>query len=208
MLPPHPLHTRLTSCACLLRLWEDEIVEEMMERQDEGLSATFLPRSWEAGVVSGICDCLQAGLQVSFIEVPQPGLHQTSVVVLSKCQMLWYRCLSVTAMPACTIGGPDAARCSHVQGRAICPYTCCHVNHWRNCKVVPWLEGWPCICALRDLIPPDSHTMLSESGKVWKAVCDLQAVMAIEGQEVSLEARPVLSCLFLKQPQVPPTSIC
>ena len=60
MLPSQPLHTRLTSCACLLRLWTDGTADPQ---------SAAVPSSIASGsIASDICDCLQAGLQV--------GLHE------------------------------------------------------------------------------------------------------------------------------------
>ena len=62
MLSPHPLHTRLTSCACLLRLWTVETAS----------SEHHMPfNDWlsQAGVISDTCGCLQAGLKVHFFAV-------------------------------------------------------------------------------------------------------------------------------------------
>lgn len=47
ILPQHPLHTRLTSCACLIRVWAEDTTD------------------CQADIVTSVCDCLQEGLEVT-----------------------------------------------------------------------------------------------------------------------------------------------
>ena len=67
MLPSQPLYTRLTSCACLLRLW---------------IAGTANPQSavpssnTNGSIASDFCDCLEAGLQVGLhAHKPSQCLH-------------------------------------------------------------------------------------------------------------------------------------
>ena len=80
MLPPYPLHLRLTACACLLRVWAVEITDARVKREPSMPFCTWVSQS---GVVSGICACLKAGLEVSSLEGAWQGLHQTGL--LPKC---------------------------------------------------------------------------------------------------------------------------
>ena len=68
MLPPHPLHTRLTSCACLLRVWAVELTESRVKREDDERSLPFCTWVSQSGVVTSICACLKPGLEVSLLE--------------------------------------------------------------------------------------------------------------------------------------------
>lgn len=60
MLTPHPLDMRLTSCACLFRLWADAFHNE------EGLQVPVGLLAWleEAAASTESLQCFQAGLQV------------------------------------------------------------------------------------------------------------------------------------------------
>lgn len=59
MLPPHPMHINLTSCACLLRFLADEIPDP------EEPSQPYCGWDSYEGTIDDVCGCLHAGLQVT-----------------------------------------------------------------------------------------------------------------------------------------------
>lgn len=110
MLPPQPLHTRLTSCACLLRAWAAETAGP------DSASKPFLAWVSQAGVISDIYDCLQAGLRLRF----QFGsLYQYPW--LARMLGTLVQLPSVTSTP-CGTKRPDAARCSKCSASPYWPH--------------------------------------------------------------------------------------
>lgn len=59
MLPPHPMQTRLTSCACLLRFLAGEIADPDEPSEPYGGWCSY------EGILDDICMCLLEGLEVS-----------------------------------------------------------------------------------------------------------------------------------------------
>ena len=89
MLAPHPLHTRLTSCACLLKIWATELADEMVQGTNDLRAWPFQTWVSQSGLVSSICDCLQAGLEVSFLQMPDWAYTKPSLFLECSC---CYRC--------------------------------------------------------------------------------------------------------------------
>lgn len=115
MLAPYPLHTRLTSCACLLRIWATELADEKVQGDNDPRAWPFQTWVSQSGLVGSICDCLQAGLEVSFPQVANLGLHSTKAAIAvtgrsctrastflrQPSHQALLQMLSVTAMPSC-----------------------------------------------------------------------------------------------------------
>ena len=84
-LSPHPLHTRLTSCACLLRVWAEEITDP-----EELSSLEFGGWFIHEGGLRDALNYLEAGLEVRLHELFACSL--TKVVLTSMLATLCCRC--------------------------------------------------------------------------------------------------------------------
>ena len=122
MLPPQPLHTRLTSCACLLRAWAAETAGPA------SASKPFLAWVSQAGVISNIYDCLQAGLQVGLrLRFQFGSLYQypsLARAAFSHFYAVWHqeaRCCTMLKVQCFAI----LATCSAVMQANVCRL--CHI---------------------------------------------------------------------------------
>ena len=120
-----PLHTRLTSCACLLRIckWTLHTAGKLVERatassekqgqeelDEQKPSVPVCVQLFRAWVISDILNCLQAGLEVSFWK-----LTVFACAALLTGKILCLQRLSVIALSA-------TSRCQHaaLAGQMLC----------------------------------------------------------------------------------------
>ena len=114
MLPPHPMHINLTSCACLLRFLADEIPDP------EEPSQPYCGWDSYEGTIDDVCGCLHAGLQVT--------CHQ-SIAIPAYSMVLKKSCQTCTT-----------ARKRRCKTRC-CIWNCCHADGCSNhCLFLPGMR--------------------------------------------------------------------